>query len=114
MQLSNFPHAIATASYKLLALGTKIRNIRSAILDIESEIDNAIAFSEFRNEAQRKAGKAQMLKENESYTEFATRLQELTDEYSRAEVEMNLIKNNFAIAKLEARERIAKMEALVA
>ena len=114
MQLSNFPHAIANSSYELLALGAKIRDIRSAILDIESEIDNVIAFSEFKNEAQRKAAKAQMLKENESYSELATRLQKLTDEYSHAEVGMNLIKNNFAIAKLEARERIAKMEALVA
>lgn len=114
MNLSTFPHAIATGSYELLSLATKIRSVRAAILDIESEIDNVIAFSEFKNEAQRKAAKAQMLKENESYSELATRLQELTDAYSHAEIGTNLIKNNFAIAKLEARERIAKMEALVA
>ena len=114
MNLSTFPHAIATASYELLALGTKIRNVRSAILDIEAEVDQAIAFSDLKNEAQRKSTKAQMLKDHESYTDFATRLQELTDDYSRADVGLNLIKNNFTIGKLEARERIAKMESLAA
>lgn len=114
MNLSTFPHAIATASYELLALGTKIRNIRSAIADIESEVDSAIAFGDFKNDAQRKAGKAQMLKDHESYSAFSDQLQSLTDEYSRAEINLNLIKNNFAIGKLEARERIAKMESLAA
>lgn len=114
MNLSTFPHAIATASYELLALGTKIRNIRSAILDIESEIDSAIAFGDFKNDAQRKSGKAQMLKDHDSYSDFTDRLQALTDEYSRAEINLNLVKNNFTVAKLEMRERIAKLESLAA
>ena len=114
MQLSNFPHAIATASYEFLKIGTEIRFVRSSILEIEAEIDSCIAFGEFKNDSQRKAAKAQMLKENESYSELASRLQKLTDAYSNAEIGMNLIKNNFAVAKLEARERIAKIEALVA
>ena len=114
MNLSTFPHAIATASYELLALGTKIHNVRSAILDIESEVDSAIAFGDFKNDSQRKAGKAQMLKNHESYSAFSDQLQALTDEYSRAEINLSLIKNNFSIRKLEARERIAKMESLAA
>jgi hypothetical protein len=112
MNLSTFPHAIATASYKLLELGTKQRNLKSAILDIESTIDSAIAFGDCKNDTQRKAAKAQMLKEHEYYGEFTARLQELSDDSTRAEIKLNLIKNNFTIAKLEARERIAKLETL--
>lgn len=114
MNLSTFPHAIATASYELLALGTKIRNVRSAILDIESETDNAIAFGEFKNDAQRKAAKAQLLKESDLYSDLSENLQSLSDQYSHAEIKLNLVKNNFTIGKLEARERIAKMESLAA
>jgi hypothetical protein len=91
-----------------------MRNLRSAILDIESLIDSAIAFGDCKNDTQRKAAKAQMLKEHECYGEFAARLQQLSDDYTRAEIGLNLIKNNFAIAKLEMRERIAKLENLAA
>lgn len=114
MNLSTFPHAIATASYELLALGTKIRNVRSTILDIESEVDSAIAFGDYKNDSQRKVAKTQMLKENEDYAAFTEELQTLTDGYAKAEINLNLIKNNFSIRKLEARERIAKMESLAA
>ena len=114
MNLSTFPHSIATASYELLALSAKLRNARSAILDIESEIDSAIAFGEFKNDAQRKAAKSQLLKEHSLYDLSCDQLQELSDLYSHAEIKLNLVKNNFAVGKLEARERIAKMESLAA
>lgn len=55
-----------------------------------------------------------MLKENEDYAAFTEELQTLTDGYAKAEINLNLIKNNFSIRKLEARERIAKMESLAA
>ncbi len=113
MNLSTFPHAIAKASYEMLDLTAKIRNLRSAILDIESEIDSAIAFGEFKNDAQRKAAKAQMLKEHQTYSELCDRLQGLTDQQAKAQIDLDLIKNNFAIGKLEMRERIADKESLI-
>lgn len=114
MNLSAFPDAIATASYELLALGREIREARSAILEIESEVDSAVAFGDYKNDTQRKAAKAQMLKENKDYAAFTEELQTLTDGYAKAEINLNLIKNNFAVGKLTARERIADKESLVA
>lgn len=114
MQLSSFPHAIATASYELLKIGAEIRIVRSAILEIEAEIDSCIAFGEFKNDSQRKAAKSQLLKENNFYDQRCSQLQVLTDKYAHEEIGLNLLKNNFAIAKLEARERIAKLETLAA
>lgn len=86
--------------------------MRSAILELEAEIDSCIAFGEFKNDAQRKAAKSQLLKENNFYDQRCSQLQVLTDKYAHEEIALNLIKNNFTVAKLEARERIAKMETL--
>ena len=115
MQLSNFPHAIATAQQKLLNLGKEIAITRNALLFEENQIDQAIAFSsDFKNDSQRKTAKAQMLQESEQYQSLSQKLIDLTNKYNRADINLQLVKNNFTVAKLEMRERIAKMETLAA
>jgi hypothetical protein len=115
MKLSNFPHAIATAQQKLLNLGKDIASARNALLLEENSIDQAIAFSsDFKNDSQRKTAKAQMLQESALYQSLTQNLADLTDKYNRVDINLQLIKNNFTVAKLEIRERIAKMETLVA
>jgi hypothetical protein len=115
MQLSNFPHAIATAQQKLLNLGRDLTIVRNALLLEENSIDQAIAFSsDFKNDSQRKTAKTQMLQESALYQYLTQNLNDLTDKYTRADVNLQLVKNNFTVAKLEARERIAKMETLAA
>jgi hypothetical protein len=60
MNLSNFPHAVATAQQKLLNLGRDITIVRNALLLEENSIDQAIAFSsDFKNDSQRKTAKQQ-------------------------------------------------------
>ncbi|MCA6509717.1 MAG: hypothetical protein IM596_07910 [Pseudanabaena sp. M051S1SP2A07QC] len=112
--LARFPQEIATLSYEVVNIGTKIRDLRSAIADIEAEIDSAITFGDFKNDAQRKAAKAQMLKEHDSFGELSKELQSLAEVQAMTEINLALIKNRFSIAKLEARERIAKLESLAA
>jgi hypothetical protein len=115
MNLSNFPHAIATAQQKLLNLGKDITIVRNALLLEENSVDQAIAFSsDFKNDSQRKTAKAQMLQESALYQSLTQNLADLTDKYNRVDINLQLIKNNFTVAKLEMRERIAKMETLVA
>jgi hypothetical protein len=115
MQLSNFPHAIATAQQKLLNLGKNLTIIRNALLLEENSIDQTIAFSsDFKNDSQRKTAKAQMLNESNLYQSMSKQLADLTEQYSRADINLQLVKNNFTVAKLETRERIVKMETLVA
>jgi hypothetical protein len=115
MNLSNFPHAIATAQQKLLNLGRDITIIRNALLLEENSIDQAIAFSsDFKNDSQRKTAKAQMLNESNLYQSMTKQLNDLTEQYNRADINLQLVKNNFTVAKLEARERIAKLETLTA
>ena len=115
MKLSNFPHAIATAQQKLLNLGRDITIARNALLLEENSVDQAIAFSsDFKNDSQRKTAKAQMLQESALYQSLTQNLAGLTDKYNRVDINLQLVKNNFTVAKLEMRERIAKMETLVA
>lgn len=115
MNLSTFPHAIATAQQKLLNLGRDITIVRNALLLEENQIDQAIAFSnDFKNDSQRKTAKAQMLQESNLYQSISEQLTNLTDKYNRADINLQLVKNNFTVAKLEARERIAKLETLAA
>jgi hypothetical protein len=115
MKLSNFPHAIATAQQKLLNLGKDLTIVRNQLLLEENSIDQAIAFSsDFKNDSQRKTAKAQMLQESAPYQSLTQNLADLTDKYNRVDINLQLVKNNFTVAKLEMRERIAKMETLVA
>ncbi len=115
MKLSNFPHAIATAQQKLLNLGKDLTIVRNQLLLEENSIDQAIAFSsDFKDDSQRKTAKAQMLQESALYQSLTQNLADITDKYNRVDINLQLVKNNFTVAKLEARERIAKMETLVA
>ena len=115
MQLSNFPHAIATAQQKLLNLGRDITIVRNHLLLEENSIDQAIAFSsDFKNDTQRKTARQQMLQESNLYQSLSQQLIDLQEKYNRADINLQLVKNNFTVAKLEARERIAKLETLAA
>jgi len=115
MNLSTFPHAIATAQTKLLKLGRELAILRNAIVLEEMEIDKAIAFSsDFKNDSQRKSAKTQMLQESSEYQRLTALFDELNEKYQLADIDLQLVKNNFAIGKLEMRERIAKMETLTA
>lgn len=112
--LNKLPQAIADQSYKQLALDAEIRTVREAIALHESEIDTTIAFGEFKNDAQRKAAKMQMMTENESLQASLRALQLLIERRDKGAIELNLLRDRFSIAKLEARERIAKLESLTA
>ena len=112
--LNKLPQAIADQSYKLLALDTQIRDAREIIAKFESEIDSAIAFGEFKNDSQRKAAKAQMSAENAELQATLQTLRGLTEDRDQQAIELSLLRDRFSIAKLEARERIAKLESLTA
>ena len=113
--LNKLPQSIADQSYKLLALDIQIRDAREIIAKFEAEIDTAIAFGEgFKNDSQRKAAKAQMSAENTELQATLNILRGLTEDRDQQAIELCLLRDRFSIAKLEARERIAKLESLTA
>ena len=115
MNLSTFPHAIATAQTNLLKLGRELAIARNDLSLEEMEIDKTIAFCpDFKNDSQRKTAKSQMLHESQKYQELTALFDSINEKYQLADIDLQLVKNNFTIAKLEARERIAKLETLAA
>ncbi|WP_434684009.1 hypothetical protein [Pseudanabaena minima] len=113
--LNRLPQAIADQSYKILALDKKIREVRETVASFEIEIERTIAFSQdLKNDSQRKSLKSQMILENEALQDSLKHLQALTTEREESSIELTLLRDRFAIAKLEARERIAKTESLAA
>jgi len=113
--LSKLPQSIAEQSYKILALDSQIRDARELIAVFEAEIDAVIAFSDsFKNDLQRKVAKAQMMADKPQLADTLQVLRWLTEDRERQSVELVLLQSRFTIAKLEARERIAKMESLSA
>ena len=114
MNLSTFPHAIATAQTKLVKITNDLANIRRNVSTEEFEIDKAIAFStDFKNDAQRKTAKVQMLQESAKYQELTALFDSINEKYQLADIDLQLVKNHFAIGKLEMRERIADKESLI-
>jgi len=110
--LSKLPQSIAEQSYKLLSLDSQIKDARELVAKFESAIDAKIAFGEFKNAEQRKAAKAAMSAESLELQEALHNLRWLDEDRERQSVELNLLRDRFSIAKLEAREKIAKMESL--
>jgi len=114
MNLSTFPHAIATAQTKLVKINNDLNNARRNLSTEEFEIDKEIAFStEFKNDSQRKAARVQMLKDSAKYQELTALLESINEKHELADIDLQLVKNHFAIGKLEARERIADKESLI-
>lgn len=113
--LNRLPQVIADQSYRLLSLDSQIRDTRELVAKFEAEIDTAIAYGEgFKNDSQRKAAKLKMMSENAELRDTLQILRDLTEERDKQTIEFNLLRDRFSIAKLEARERIAKMETFAA
>jgi len=113
--LNKMPGLIAEQSYKILALDSQIRDARELVAVFEAEIDEVIAFSDsFKNDLQRKVAKAQMMADKPQLADTLQVLRWLNEDRERQSVELALLQSRFAVAKLEARARIAKMESLLA
>jgi len=113
--LKKMPEQIAHQALHVLQLEQAVANLKEAIAAEEAEIDRAIAFSEsYKNDAQRKAARSELLEGDAELAQLRHQLKEAVAGAAEAEIELTLLRNTFAIAKLEARERIARTEALVA
>lgn len=111
MQLKQYPNAIATQQTELLELRQTISQVKEAIADREIKIDWAIAFdAELKNETQRKVKRTELVRADLELGHLQDRLAELDYEQAKAEINLNLLLNQFSIAKLERRRTIAQME----
>jgi len=112
MHLKQYPKAIAAKQTQLLELRQSIATVRETIAGREIDIDRAVAFDpDLKNDGQRKARRAELVRADMDLLYLLERLDELDSQREKAEIELNLLLNQFAIAKLEKRQTIAQMEA---
>lgn len=110
MILSEYPSAIAQAERKLMKLSQEIE-IQSQFLSyLDADIEKSIAANkELNNEQQRKSKRLELQQEPD-YLEIKTNLKEAKDDKDEQLIKLNLLRNQFSVAKLEAKLQIAQLE----
>lgn len=110
MRLIDYPDAIAQKQRQLLQTEQQIRRIQEALNNITAAIDTTIAFdTTLKNDAQRKARRTEMLRKAE-FRNALNNLQLTQDRRTEIEIDLNLLRNQFAVLMLELRESVIRRE----
>jgi hypothetical protein len=114
MTMRNYPEAIATAAEKVAEIDLAITQAKRLLHEIESEIDQEIACeSNLKNELQRKAARSIAIAAHPDHRKLLQAMDNNTFNKAVAAAELERLRGEFAILKLEAKERISdKMRSL--
>lgn len=114
MDLQHYPSAIAEAAGALNELDAQIKAVKDHIERIEINVEYEVAFdSQLKNDAQRKAKAKSLILSHPDYEASQGQLDHLNRERTSAVTYLELLRNQFAVAKLTKREAIARMEVIV-
>lgn len=109
MQLSHYPAAIAQAAQRANELDSQLMAVQQHINREEGNADRAAAFElDLKNDTQRKARRFEVLLTNQEYQTALNTLMRLTAEKANALAHLEYVRNQFSVAKLEARSAIAQ------
>lgn len=108
MQLSHYPSAIAQAAQRVNEIDSQIMAVQQLIYREEGIADTRSAFdSDLKNDTQRKARRFETLLVNQEYQTAINTLLRLNAEKANAASHLEYLRNQFSVAKLEARKAIA-------
>jgi hypothetical protein len=109
MQLSHYPGAIAQAAQRVNEIDSQLLAVGHHINRLEGNADKLVAFdSELKNDNQRKARRFEVLLTNQEYQKAVDTSIRLTAEKANALAHLEYLRNQFSVAKLEARLAIAQ------
>ncbi|WP_341525830.1 hypothetical protein WKK05_25095 [Nostoc sp. UHCC 0302] len=109
MQLSHYPAAIAQAAQRTNEIDSQLMAVQYQINRFEGNADRAAAFDvDLKNDAQRKARRFEVLLVNQEYQKAMDTQIRLTAEKANAIAHVEYLRNQFSVAKLEARLAIAQ------
>ncbi|MBD1920710.1 hypothetical protein H6F77_06385 [Microcoleus sp. FACHB-831] len=104
MKLNQYPAAIALAAQRVNEIDSQIASIHLLINRLEGNADKIAAFEvDLKNENQRKARRFDVLATNIEYQRSLDSLIQLNSEKANAVVHLEYMRNQFSVAKLEAR-----------
>jgi hypothetical protein len=110
MKLFDYPTAIAQQQRQLLQTEQHIRRLQDILNHLTAAIDTGIAFdTELKNDAQRKARRIEMMAAPE-YRKALVNLLVAQDRRTEIEIDLNLLRNQLSVLKLEMRETISNRE----
>src|SRR5687767_4620909 len=103
MEINQYPQAIAQASTLVNDLEFQISQTKRVITAIESRVDSQVAFGDYKNDPQRKAARFDLLHADSDYQGALHNLGQLIAAKAKAMVELELTRNQYSVAKIEAR-----------
>ena len=110
--LNQFPLKIAEVETKILNLDREVNIYKEQLSFMDADIENAISSNkELKNEQQRKTKRLE-LKQQPDYLQVKAALTEATEKRDKELIQVNLLKNQFSVAKLEERKAIANLESV--
>jgi hypothetical protein len=108
MKLNQYPATIAQAARKVNSVDSQIAAIELLMNRLEGHADRTAAFEpDLKNENQRKARRFDLLQTNLEYQQAVDALLHLNAEKANALIHLEYLRNQFSVAKLEARQAIA-------
>jgi hypothetical protein len=109
LKLSDYPVAIARTSQAIAELDYELSALRQVISAFEGRAE-IIVFSEsnFKNDPQRKARRFELLQANQEYQKAQELSAKLTTEKKSTLAHLEYLRNQFSVAKLEAKLTIAQ------
>ena len=109
LKLSHYPVAIAQAAQKVVELEHQLVEVREQMTIFEGQADVTVATDHnLKNDAQRKAHRFELLQINQEYQQAQNYFAQLTTEKANAIARLEFLRNQFSVAKLEARYMIAQ------
>lgn len=109
MQLSHYPSAIAQAAQRVNEIDSQLMAVQQHLNRVEGNADRVVAFEpDLKNDNQRKARRFEVLLTNQEYQKVVDTSIRLTAEKGNALAHLEYLRNQFSVAKLEARLAIAQ------
>ena len=109
MRLSEYPTAIAQAAQAVNSGDQRIAQLRQDLARLEGKADMIVAFEEsLKNENQRKARRFEILQVDQDYQQRQDQLIRLIADKANQLSELERLRNQFSVAKLEVRWAIAE------
>ncbi|MEH2310133.1 MAG: hypothetical protein V7K35_01595 [Nostoc sp.] len=109
MQLSHYPAAIAQAAQRANEIDSQLMAVLHQVNRFEGNADRTAAFEmDLKNDAQRKARRFEVLLVNQEYQKSIDTQIRLTVDKANAIAHLEYLRNQFSVAKLEARLAIAQ------
>jgi hypothetical protein len=109
MNLSQYPAAIAQAAQIVNGIDAQIAAVGQHIARLEGNADRASAFEQgLKNDNQRRARRFELLCVDQEYQTAQSTLMRLVSEKANALTQLEYLRDQFSVAKLELRMAIAQ------